>query len=229
MTSSIEAAAPPTPAPGLTASGLSLAFPSRDRLFQPISFEVRSGQVLVITGINGVGKSTLLGHLADTVSGRASRVREVSGTVSVAGSRSIWHIVSGRLFSGITVEEHLRLVELGCSGTPEGLEPHLHRWGLDSLRIQRVEHLSGGERQRVELAMASASGAEIVVIDEPLRGLDVATCGTFGKSLRELVGTGRVVIIAEHRMDALRACVGSGFDLHAIELISATKGKVQSP
>lgn len=208
---------------GVRVSELSLVFKGHRPLFQPISFEAGPGRAIVLTGLNGVGKSTLLAHLADTVSGRASEVQKVAGTVEFDASQRVWHIISGHLFSGMTVEEHLRLVALGfgVSGLGSGLDD----WGLTKLKDRVVENLSGGERQRVELAMTWVSGAGIVLIDEPLRGLDPAGCKIFGQSLRHLLCNRRTVIVAEHRLRTLRDSVGIGLDLQEVNLIAASERK----
>jgi iron complex transport system ATP-binding protein len=172
--------------PWLHAVGLTLRHPRAERdAVRDVHLSVMRGEILALAGPNGSGKSSLLAGLARERRPRLGRV-ELAGSDIASWSR---RQLARRLAllpqqplcpEGLTVE---RLVHSGryAYGTvwgrgdgeaTEAVEEALSWLDLLDLRRRRVDHLSGGERQRAWLARALAQRAEILLLDEPVTGLD---------------------------------------------------------
>jgi ABC-type multidrug transport system ATPase subunit len=165
---------------GVQARGLCKAF-GDSRVIDSVDLDVVAGAVTIVTGPNGAGKTTLLRILATVMrpdAGSASvdgfdllseagRVRERIG-VALVNERS--------LFWRLSVRQNLVLFARtrGVPGPQLGaaVGSALNQLGLGGLAERRVATLSAGERQRVMLARAGLGKPSVLLIDEPLRGLD---------------------------------------------------------
>ena len=144
-------------------------------VLQGVSFSVAKGGVTALLGRNGVGKTTTLRALM----GLVPRSR---GSVEVQGEdvtrlpthaivrRGVGYVPEDRdVFAGLTVEENLRLSERGGNGRYDlvyDLFPELKERGR-----QRAGTLSGGQQQMVAIARALLNENELLLIDEPTKGL----------------------------------------------------------
>ena len=144
-------------------------------VLQGVSFSVAKGGVTALLGRNGVGKTTTLRALM----GLVPRSR---GTVEVQGEnvtrlpthaivrRGVGYVPEDRdVFAGLTVEENLRLSERGGNGRYDlvyDLFPELRERGR-----QRAGTLSGGQQQMVAIARALLNDNNLLLIDEPTKGL----------------------------------------------------------
>lgn len=192
--------------PVLEAEDLVVSFGGH-RVVDGVSLRVLRGERVALAGPNGAGKTTLL---------RAALgiVKPTSGTVKLLGSpagdsRALARVgyVPQRIdvppdFPG-TVEEvvrtglpAIRSFRRISSEQKEVIRTCIETLGLKGLERKRVASLSGGLRQRVFLARALAARPELLLLDEPLSGVDVVAQKEFRSVLESLVATGGVTLVA---------------------------------
>lgn len=147
------------------------------------------GATTVITGPSGAGKTTLLRLVLGLLRPDAG---DILGT---KGRRMAAVFQEDRLCEGLSVRRNLLLVRPDLPS--DMLREHLVRVGLPGEERTRVRELSGGMRRRAAIVRAMAAGADVVVLDEPLRGLDAETKT---KVLRYLAQetAGRTVLLVTH-------------------------------
>lgn len=149
----------------LKAGGLSLQFRQK-KVLDNISLTITAGQIITLIGPNGCGKSTLtkvLLGLQKANSGKITRKRGLR-----VGYMPQKLQLDERL--PLTVRGFLRLTK-GCHHND--IDAWLERLNIKTLRDQSVHNLSGGEWQRVLLARALLIKPELLVLDEPVQGVDV--------------------------------------------------------
>jgi ABC-2 type transport system ATP-binding protein len=158
------------------------------RAVDGVDLEVPAGQVVALLGPNGAGKTTTVEAVlglrapdAGTVRlfGRVPRQALDAGAVGAV-------LQAGALVSGATVGELVRAVA-ALHRRPAPLDVVVARAGLDGLLGRRTERLSGGQAQRVRFALALIGDPDLLVLDEPTAGLDVAARREFWASVREFV------------------------------------------
>ncbi len=179
-------------------------------VLENVNFSLGRGEALAIAGPNGAGKTTLLAAIAGLV-------RPSSGVVRIFGHPPGRHLCLGYLPQRSQAEWNfpatvLDVVLMGRVGRAGLLrrftledrrkaQEALHQVGLESLASRRIRELSGGEQQRMLIARALAQEAQILLLDEPLAGLDVpAQEGLLGL-LKELAGQGLTILVALHELD----------------------------
>jgi energy-coupling factor transporter ATP-binding protein EcfA2 len=201
---------PPSPA-AIQVSGLSFSYNSHPAL-RGVSLEVGFGEVVALMGANGAGKTTLLKHLVGLLRPREGQV-EVCGldTRRVPLERLIEHVgyvpqnpdmllfadtVAGEL--DFTLRQHGRPAgDYGPLPHLLGLEEHLQRYPRD---------LSVGERQRVALAAVLVANPEVILLDEPTRGLDYGQKEALVGFLLAQRAQGRAVLLATHDVELAARC-----------------------
>ena len=198
---------------GLYAQGLSRSFAGRTVL-AGLHLDVSAGTLVLLEGANGAGKTTLLRIFATVVwpdGGEASvdgfdvrrfgaRVRERIG-VAFVNERSLFWRLSG--------EENLRLFAR-ARGLPgersrEQVAELLEELELGLIARRRVADLSAGQRQRLIIARAGLGDPTVLLIDEPLRGLDDAGIARVLTFLRRRVRHGATVLVTAPRADEFAA------------------------
>lgn len=151
--------------PLLTAASLALRFRNKVVL-DDVSLSLRPGQIVTLIGPNGCGKSTLTKVLLGLVRPQAGKVWRQPGLRIGYMPQSL--PLDERM--PLTVEGFLRLTRQ-CR--PRDIDQWLERLSITALRHQSVHNLSGGEWQRVLLARALLVRPELLVLDEPVQGVDV--------------------------------------------------------
>lgn len=156
-------------------------------VLEGVSFRVSPGQVMVLRGPNGIGKTTLLRTLAGlqpAVEGR------------VTGPELAYGAHADGVKAMLTVAENLRFWA-SVNGVA-GLGAALEAMNLVGLRDRRAADLSAGQRRRLALARMMVTGRKVWLLDEPTVSLDLASVGLFGAVLRAHLGQGGSAVIATH-------------------------------
>jgi energy-coupling factor transport system ATP-binding protein len=178
-----------------------------------VSLEVAPGEFLAIMGRNGSGKSTLLKHLVGLL-------KPAQGEVTVLGQDAA-RVATEQLASRIAYvpQNPDRLLfaettagELAYSRRAHGLAPDpaadlalLARLGIDHLAACHPRDLSVGEKQRLALAAVLVSGPDLILLDEPTRGLDYIQKHNLAALLQALRAEGKTVIMATHDVELAAA------------------------
>lgn len=178
------------------------------------SLHIGPGTTVAIIGPNGSGKSTLL----STISGLVHPSRgSVSATDAEGrhGRNTVAHVLQTTVANQavpLTVLETVRMGAYGHRGmvgrlTAEdrtAVEDAIQRMRIDDLRNRQLHELSGGQRQRAYVAQGLAQRAGILLLDEPITGLDIVTQEVITQVIDEERNRGRIVILTTHDVGTAR-------------------------
>jgi zinc transport system ATP-binding protein len=189
------------------------------RILRAVDLRMGVGEVVALLGANGSGKSTL-------VRACVGLVPLVSGRIQLFGSplerfrawRRIGYVPQRiTAASGVpaTVREVVhtgRLAGRAWWQRPSGadraaVDRALAVVGLQDRGRDGVQELSGGQQQRVLIARALAADPEVLILDEPLAGVDLASQDAFATTLGELIGAGRTVLLVAHELGPLEPLI----------------------
>ena len=218
MSESQAAGGPPAP-PIIELEHVSVAF--QDVLvLDDVSLHVPVGASLAVIGPNGAGKTTLLQVIL-------GMVRPVSGSVRIFG-RAPWELGAERRKIGyvpqvmsvdltfpISAQEVVlmgRYGRMGLGRRPSApdravVQLALERVGIADLADRPIARLSGGQRQRVFLARALANEPELLLLDEPTTGVDVASSESLYELLRDLYTAGMTMLLVSHDVGVVASYV----------------------
>jgi len=189
----------------LEVQGLSRRFGALKAL-DDLSFEVRAGEVVGFLGPNGAGKTTTMRAIFGLTDLDAGRVRWNGVDVGAAQRRRFGYMPEERgLYPGMRIGDQLvyigRLHGMSLADAQRDSDSWLERFGLAGRANDKVESLSHGNQQRVQLTAALLHSPELVILDEPLAGLDPTGIDEIGAILVEQARTGCCVLFSSHQLD----------------------------
>ena len=170
------------------------------------TFTIPAGAVAAVIGPNGSGKSTLLNTVAGLVEPR-------SGTISVPardhGMHRIAYVLQTTKINDalpVTVEEVVTMGRYAGRGTVRRLDAEdrnavkaaMERTGIADLASRHLSELSGGQRQRVFVAQGMAQDHDLLLLDEPLTGIDLTTAQAIDAAIHAEIERGCTVILTTH-------------------------------
>lgn len=176
-----------------------------------VSFEVGAGQIAGYVGPNGAGKTTTMRLLTGTLKPDAGRVF-VAGVDVVqnpldAKRRFGFVPEHGHLYESFTPEEYLvfigRMYGLDEGRVRERIAALLRYWKLDDEARRKMVGFSKGMKQKVLLSAALLHEPPVLLLDEPLSGLDAEAVLLVRALLRRWADTGRTVLYSSHILDAV--------------------------
>jgi urea transport system ATP-binding protein len=176
-------------------------------ILRNVAFEARAGEVTVILGRNGVGKTTLLKSLMGVVPVRSGSVRLAGAEITndtpyQRVRRGIGYVPQGReIFGRLTVQENLAMglaYKSGRTALPKELFELFPV--LKQMLNRRGGDLSGGQQQQLAIARALAAGPSLLVLDEPTEGIQPSIIKDIGRVIRMLADTGLPIDGKPHRM-----------------------------
>jgi ABC-2 type transport system ATP-binding protein len=171
-----------------------------------LSFTVPAGEVVGFLGPNGSGKTTTMRAVFGLIALDSGSVRWNGNLVTAANRRRFGYMPEERgLYPGMVVGEQLqylaRLHGLTSADARSATTRWLERLGVADRGTSKVETLSLGNQQRVQLAAALVHEPELLILDEPLSGLDPVGIDAVGAVLIEQAAQGRGVLFSSHQLD----------------------------
>jgi zinc transport system ATP-binding protein len=200
--------------PLLDATGVSFAY-GDEPVLEAVDLQVRRGEFVALVGPNGSGKSTLLRVLLGSLEPGAGRVSLFGVAPATVDRGRLGYVPqSPSLTSEVpaTVEEIVAtglLVRRGWWRRPSAadravIQHAIASVGLEAYWTTPVNELSGGQRQRAFIARAFVSEPQLLVLDEPVAGVDAASQRRFRDSLVHLIAHhGSGVLLVSHELAAV--------------------------
>jgi ABC-2 type transport system ATP-binding protein len=171
-----------------------------------LSFTVPPGEVFGFLGPNGAGKTTAMRAVFELISLDAGVVRWKGAPVTSDVRRRFGYMPEERgLYPGMMVADQIEYLARLHGVSPPAARPAALHW-LDELGVgdratSKVEALSLGNQQRVQLAAALVHEPELLVLDEPLSGLDPVGVDAVSAMLVDQAAKGRGVLFSSHQID----------------------------
>lgn len=188
-------------------------FAGKRRLLHDVNFELPAGEILAIIGRSGQGKSTLL-HLLEGIHTKGAESEVYIGGMDYRKKdireRIAFMAQDPALRKDLTVEEtilHGARTSMDkrefAATARERLKSFMELFGLSDRKDHRVQTLSGGELRRTALAAELMSNPGLIVLDEPLSGLDPYNSRILCSHLKQLAFIGHTIILTTHSYEAL--------------------------
>ena len=189
----------------VVATNLTLAYGSTIALKQS-SFSIPTGTVTAVIGPNGAGKSSVLNAIAGLM-------EPAEGTIEVppisADRRRIAYVLQTTKINDalpISVREVVTMGRYAAAGPYRRLTPTdrtavdeaMTRMGIADVASSHLQNLSGGQRQRVFVAQGLAQEHDVLLLDEPLTGIDLPTATAIDEVIHDETGRGCTVIMTTH-------------------------------
>ncbi len=171
-------------------------------ILRGLDFTLRAGEVTVVLGRNGVGKTTLLKSLMGVVPITRGRITLAGQDLSRAPTHQrvragLAYVPQGReIFTRLSVIENL---QMGLSSRPAGTPLPVELFELfpvlAQMRARRGGDLSGGQQQQLAIARALAPGPKVLLLDEPTEGIQPSVIKDIGRVIKRLAARGDMAIV----------------------------------
>lgn len=183
---------------GVTVENLTCGYKKGQPVFENLSFSILSGQVLAVTGVNGIGKTTLTRCLCGLLKEQSGWImidgRKVNAKERRKKSFLVMQDVNHQLFYDSIWNECKQVAGEDCAK----IEHVLKSFDLLELREQHPMSLSGGQKQRLAVATAMLSDRRLLIFDEPTSGLDQRHMREVSLIMRKLAEQGHMIMVVSH-------------------------------
>lgn len=201
-----DGSTPPSPALALEVAGLVKHYGDTPAV-RDLSFEVRAGEVLGLLGPNGAGKTTTLRTIAGILPVESGVIRvagqDVARQERAAKQRLAWVPDDPQPFDAMTVFEHLEFIARLYRVEPFEAEAErlLERFELTAKREALGGELSRGMRQKLAFCCAFLPRPQLLLLDEPLSGLDPRGIRSAKAAIADIAKEGVAVVLSSHQLD----------------------------
>ena len=200
----------------------------RAEVLHEISFKLKRGEIVGLLGPNGAGKTTTIKIIAGILAPTAGRI-SVTGLPlperAIDVKQRIGYVPeSAILFESLTGQEFLELSGRLHDVDEDTLQARIHAiletFGLFSERISRLDSYSKGMRQKVLIAAALLHNPELILLDEPLSGLDVNAAIMIKDLIAALAADGKTILYSSHVLDVVEKVCDRVLIIHQGDLIA---------
>lgn len=208
---------------------------AKENVLENINLTVEYGETVLLSGVSGEGKSTLLSIINGVIPFVNSG--EFSGSVEIDGKNVTKLKISERSKLIGTVLQNAdeqiiydlvnEEIAFGCENlniTSEEIDRRIERFTtlMQIEKNAKTKTLSGGQKQRLITASTLAMEQKIIILDEPLANLDTHTAHILLKALRNLANSGYAVLIVEHRLDVVKNYIDKVMRIENKQLFTST-------
>ena len=209
----LQSAAPQTS--GISAKGVFVTYRNGQTALRDTSFEVPTGTITALVGVNGAGKSTIFKAIMGFVPIAKGEITILGQSVASAlKANRVAYVPQAEEVDWsfpVLVEDVVMMGRYGQMGFFRIPRPADHAAVTDALarvnmtefRKRQIGELSGGQRKRVFLARALAQDAMVILLDEPFTGVDVQTEDAIITLMREMRDEGRVMLVSTHNLGSV--------------------------
>lgn len=172
-----------------------------------VSFTVPTGQVGILLGPNGAGKSTIIKSVAGLLRYQGGVGIEHMPARSLEAKRIFGYVPEvPAMFDALTVREHIEYIKRAYDSdiTDEEIEQLLKRFELDDKQKKLGRELSKGMMQKVSICCALAIKPRVILLDEPMVGLDPAAIKELKDVILELREQGVTILISTHMLEMVK-------------------------
>ncbi len=194
--------------PRVTCRSTSVRF-DRQLAVDGLDLDISPGRSTAIVGANGSGKTTVLRLLARLL-------RPTSGTVTIADGTEIAYVAQQTYERWLPITGH-EVLKMGAYGRRRLLgrlsaadrallSDAAERMEIEPFLNQQFGELSGGQRQRVRIAQALVQGPDLLLLDEPITGLDLTSQQRILELIEEETARHTSIVVTTHNLDEARHC-----------------------
>ncbi len=173
-----------------------------------VSVHVKRGDIYGLIGRNGAGKTTLMKIILGLTNPNQGKVFLFGNEDLNAGRKKIGSLIEAPgLYKNCTAYENMMRFTLLYGSDPKDIQPLLELVGLSDTGSKKAGEFSLGMRQRLGIAVALLGKPEVLVLDEPINGLDPAGIKEIRDTIIKLNGEGVTFVISSHLLDELAKVV----------------------
>lgn len=199
-----------------------------DEVLHGVSFSIQPGEIVGLLGPNGAGKSTSLKIIAGIQAATSGVVRvtglDLPGSATEVKQRIGYVPETGALFESLTGQEFLefmgRLHEVEEDALQTRIKSLLETFDLTSDRVRTLAGYSKGMRQKILISSALLHNPELILLDEPLTGLDVNAAILVKDLLAALAAEGKTILYSSHVLDVVEKICNRVLIIHKGDLIA---------
>ncbi len=191
---------------------------AKDEILKQVDLEISKGEIKVLIGPSGGGKSTLLQCINALVVPDSGNIWLKNKKININNSQEVYSFRQkvGMIFQDFNLFDHLtamnnitialrKVKKMGKKEATLRAETELSQVGLSDKSHLYPAELSGGQKQRVAIARALAMDPEVLLLDEPTSALDPELVGEVITVIRNLAAKGMTMILATHQMSLVRS------------------------